>query len=151
MGTNVLFLAPAEDCKKDRIKAVRGAIMPRILLVEDNENNRDFLRRRLERKGYAVVIARDGEEGYSLAESERPDVILMDISLPGMDGWRVTELLKANEATQGIPVIILTAHALISDRAKAFELGCAEYETKPVDFARLTQKIESLVPEKHVA
>ncbi|HZP32410.1 MAG TPA: response regulator [Candidatus Acidoferrales bacterium] len=125
--------------------------MSTVLLVEDNENNRDFLRRRLERRGYAVVIAHDGEEGYSLAESEKPDVILMDISLPGMDGWKVTELLKANEATQRIPVIILTAHALISDRAKAFELGCAEYETKPVDFARLTEKIDSLVPAKRLA
>ncbi len=125
--------------------------MSTVLLVEDNENNSDFLRRRLERRGYAVVIAHDGEEGYSLAESEKPDVILMDISLPGMDGWKVTELLKANEATQRIPVIILTAHALISDRAKAFELGCAEYETKPVDFARLTEKIDSLVPAKRLA
>ena len=122
--------------------------MRTILLVEDNENNRDFLRRRLERKGYAVSAACDGEQGYALAEAEKPDLILMDISLPGMDGWQVTHLLKANEDTRRIPIIVLTAHALVSDRAKALEAGCADYQTKPVDFARLVQTIESLLPDK---
>ena len=125
--------------------------MVKILLVEDNENNSDSLRRRLQRKGYVVLAAYDGEQGYGLAESEKPDLILMDISLPGMDGWQVTHLLKASETTRHIPIIILTAHALVSDRAKAFEAGCADYQTKPVDFARLTQKIENLLPEKSLA
>jgi len=122
--------------------------MSTILLIEDNENNSDFLRRRLQRKGYVVLTAYDGEQGYALAESEKPDVILMDISLPAMDGWQVTQLLKRNETTRHIPIIILTAHALISDRAKAFEAGCADYQTKPVDFARLIEAIENLLPQK---
>ena len=122
--------------------------MPKILLVEDNETNRDMLRRRLERKGYTVVTAQDGEQGYSLAYSEKPDLVLMDISLPAMDGWQVAELLKAHEATRHIPIIVLTAHALVSDRAKASEMGCSDYETKPVEFARLTEKIENLLFQK---
>lgn len=125
--------------------------MPTILLVEDNENNSDFLRRRLQRKGYVVLPAYDGEEGYALAESEMPDLILMDISLPGMDGWQVTRLLKTNKATRHIPIIVLTAHALVGDRAKAFAAGCADYQTKPVDFARLTKKIKNLLPEASLA
>lgn len=125
--------------------------MPKILLVEDNENNRDLLRRRLERKGYIVIIAEDGEQGYSLAHSEKPDLILMDISLPAMDGWQVAQLLKANDATRHIPIIVLTAHALVSDWAKASETGCSDYETKPVEFARLSEKIENLLPEKKPA
>jgi two-component system, cell cycle response regulator DivK len=119
--------------------------MPKILLVEDNEMNLDMLSRRLERKGYSVVIAHDGEEGHLLAHSENPDIILMDISLPVMDGWEVTRLLKAHEATRHIPIIVLTAHALVSDRAKAFEAGCDDYDTKPVDFGRLSEKIENLL------
>lgn len=126
-------------------------MMPKILLIEDNEMNRDMLSRRLQRRGYRVVTAQDGEQGHLLARSESPDLILMDISLPGMDGWRVTRLLKANKTTRHIPIIILTAHALVSDRAKALEAGCADYQTKPVDFARLTQKIESLMSEKSLA
>jgi len=125
--------------------------MPKILLVEDNENNRDMLRRRLERSGYSVIVAPDGEQGYALARSENPNLIIMDISLPAMDGWEVTQLLKANEATRHIPIIALTAHALVSDRARAAEAGCDEYDTKPVDYARLTQKIESLLGEKKPA
>src|SRR5579872_5676717 len=119
--------------------------MPKILVVEDNEVSRDMLRKRLERRGYSVVIARDGEQGYSLAGSESPDLILMDISLPAMDGWEVTQLLKANDATRHIPIIALTAHALVSDRAKAFEIGCDDYDTKPVELARLSEKIENLL------
>jgi len=119
--------------------------MPKILLVEDNEMNMDMLSRRLERKGYSVVIAHDGEEGHLLALSENPDIILMDISLPVMDGWEVTRLLKANEATRHIPIIVLTAHALVSDRTKAYEAGCDDFDTKPVDFARLSEKIENLL------
>jgi two-component system cell cycle response regulator DivK len=119
--------------------------MPKILLVEDNEMNRDMLSRRLQRKGYIVVTAHDGEQGHLLAHSERPDIILMDISLPVMDGWEVTRLLKANEATRHIPIIALTAHALVTDRAKAFEVGFDDYDTKPVEFGRLNEKIDNLL------
>ena len=117
----------------------------KILLVEDNEMNRDMLSRRLQRKGYSVVTARDGEEGHALAVSEAPDLIVMDISLPVMDGWQVTRLLKGNEATRHIPVIALTAHAMVTDREKAFEAGCDDYDTKPVEFGRLSEKIEALL------
>src|SRR3954464_13826197 len=122
--------------------------MPKILLVEDNEMNRDMLSRRLQRRGYAVVTAPDGEQGHSLASSESPDLILMDIGLPEMDGWEVTRLLKSNSHTSHIPIIALTAHALVTDRAKAFEAGCDDYDTKPIEFGRLSEKIESLLMEK---
>lgn len=125
--------------------------MPKILLVEDNEMNRDMLSRRLQRKGYAVVMAHDGEQGLALAKSESPDLILMDISLPKMDGWQVTKALKSNPETKGIPVIALTAHALSTDRQKAFEIGCDDYDTKPVEFGRLSEKIEQLLVEKSVS
>ena len=117
--------------------------MPKILLVEDNEMNRDMLSRRLERKGHRVVVAQDGRQGYLLAHSERPDLILMDLSLPVMDGWEVTRLLKSNGSTRHIPIIVLTAHALVSDREKAFEAECDDYDTKPVEFGRLSEKIEN--------
>ena len=119
--------------------------MPRILLVEDNEMNRDMLSRRLQRKGYSVLIAVDGEQGLATAYSEMPDLILMDISLPFIDGYEVTRRLKANPRTRHIPVIALTAHALLTDRDKALRAGCNDYDTKPVDFARLTEKIETLL------
>lgn len=122
--------------------------MPTVLLVEDNEMNRDMLSRRLERKGYRVVTAHDGGQGYDLAHSASPDIILMDISIPVMSGWELTKKLKSEEATRKIPVIALTAHALATDRAKAFEVGCDDYDTKPVDFGRLQGKIESLLLEK---
>jgi CheY-like chemotaxis protein len=125
--------------------------MPKILLVEDNEMNRDMLSRRLQRKGYAVVMAHDGEQGLALAKSESPDLILMDISLPKMDGWQVTTLLKSSPETKSIPVIALTAHALSTDRQKAFEIGCDDYDTKPVEFGRLGEKIEQLLVEKSVS
>jgi CheY-like chemotaxis protein len=122
--------------------------VPTILLVEDNEMNRDMLSRRLERKGYRVIAAKDGAEGYYLARSQSPDIILMDISLPVMNGWEVTRRLKSDGATSDIPIIALTAHALATDRAKAFEVGCDDYDTKPVDFVRLQIKIEKLILEK---
>jgi CheY-like chemotaxis protein len=125
--------------------------MPKILLVEDNEMNRDMLSRRLQRKGYAVVMAHDGEQALVLAGSEDPDLILMDISLPKMDGWEVTRRLKNNSQTRDIPVIALTAHALSTDRQKAFEIGCDDYDTKPVEFGRLSEKIEHLLVEKSVS
>ena len=122
--------------------------MPKILLVEDNEMNRDMLSRRLERKGYSVVAAHDGEQGHLMACSEMPDLILMDISLPLMSGWEVTRLMKSNEATRHIPIIALTAHALVTDRDKAFEAGCDDYDTKPVEFGRLSEKIDNLLTVK---
>lgn len=119
--------------------------MATILLVEDNEMNRDMLSRRLQRKGYDVVIAVDGEEGVHLAQSCLPDIILMDMSLPVLDGWQATQQIKAIAATGSIPIIALTAHALAGDRAKSLEAGCDEYETKPVDFPRLLEKIETFL------
>jgi CheY-like chemotaxis protein len=125
--------------------------MPKILLVEDNEMNRDMLSRRLQRKGYSVITAPDGEQGHSLACSEAPDLILMDISLPVMNGWEVTRLLKTNGSTRHIPIIALTAHALVTDRQKAFEAGCDDYDTKPVEFNRLSEKIDNLLVAKKVS
>jgi CheY-like chemotaxis protein len=123
--------------------------MRTILLVEDNALNRDMLSRRLARRGYAVVTAHDGEQALTMARSHGPHLILMDIGLPDMDGWQVTRLLKSDVRTREIPIIALTAHALLTDREKAQEIGCDDYDTKPVEFTRLMQKIESLlVPVK---
>ena len=119
--------------------------MTRILLVEDNEMNRDMLSRRLARKGYQVLAAVDGETGLSMAQSETPDLILMDLSLPVMDGWEATRRLKADERTRRIPVIALTAHAMSDDREKALEAGCDDYDTKPVVLPRLLDKIQTLL------
>jgi CheY-like chemotaxis protein len=119
--------------------------MPRILLVEDNEMNREMLSRRLVRKGFEVVIAVDGLEGVAMAGAEKPDLILMDMSLPGIDGWEATRRIKADAATRAIPVIALTAHAMSDDRAKALAAGCDEFDTKPVDLARLLDKMGSLL------
>lgn len=119
--------------------------MSKILLVEDNEMNRDMLSRRLLRRGYEVVIALDGESGLALAESEAPNLILMDMSLPLLDGWEATRRLKADAITQHIPIIALTAHAMSSDRDKALEAGCDDYDTKPIELPRLLEKIEALL------
>lgn len=119
--------------------------MPKILLVEDNEMNRDMLSRRLEKRGYALTIAIDGGQGVALAQSTLPDLILMDMSLPVLDGWEATRQLKANPATAAIPVIALTAHAMDSDRQKAIAAGCDDFDTKPVELARLLGKIEELL------
>lgn len=119
--------------------------MPRILLVEDNEMNRDMLSRRLIRKGYEIEIAVDGQEGVNKAKSEQPDLILMDMSLPIIDGWEATRLVKSNPDTKNIPVIALTAHAMAEDREKAMDAGCDEYDTKPVELPRLLEKIQGLL------
>ncbi len=119
--------------------------MTKILLVEDNEINRDMLSRRLARKGYEVVMAVDGQEGVALATSEIPDLILMDMDLPIIDGWEATRQVKAGGGTGKIPVIALTAHAMVGDRDKALAAGCDDYDTKPVDFPRLLGKIEALL------
>ena len=119
--------------------------MARILLVEDNEMNRDMLSRRLIRNGYEVSIAVDGRQGAEMALSERPDLILMDLSLPVIDGWEATRRIKANDATRRIPVIALTAHAMAGDGEKAIEVGCDDYDTKPVEITRLLGKIAALL------
>ena len=119
--------------------------MPTILLVEDNDMNRDMLSRRLIRKGYEVVIALDGQEGVNMAESENPDLILMDMSLPLIDGWEATRRIKASQELCAIPIIALTAHAMPTDRDKALEAGCDDYDTKPVELPRLLEKIERLL------
>jgi len=119
--------------------------MAKILLVEDNEMNRDMLSRRLEKKGYTVVMACDGGAGVAMARSEVPDLILMDMSLPVMDGWTATREIKKDDGTRHIPVIALTAHALATDRDRALEAGCDDYDTKPIELARLLGKIEGLL------
>ena len=120
--------------------------MPKILLVEDNEMNRDMLSRRLERKGYQIVIAVDGQEGIDKARSERPDLILMDMSLPVLNGWDATRQLKEDEHTKGIPIIALTAHAMAEDEQRAREAGCNDFDTKPIELPRLLEKIQQLLP-----
>jgi two-component system, cell cycle response regulator DivK len=119
--------------------------MAKILLVEDNEMNRDMLTRRLERRGHEVLVAVDGAQGLALAQDALPGLILMDMSLPVMDGWEATRQLKADPATSSIPVIALTAHAMSEDREKALAAGCDDYDTKPVEFARLVGKIDALL------
>jgi len=119
--------------------------MPRILLVEDNEMNRDMLSRRLVKRGYDVALALDGEQGVAMARAEVPALILMDMSLPGIDGWEATRQLKAAPETRAIPVIALTAHAMAGDREKALAAGCDDFDTKPVDLNRLLEKIEALL------
>ncbi len=120
--------------------------MTKILLIEDNEMNRDMLERRLRRKGFDVVFAVNGETGIDMAAAERPDLILMDMSLPGIDGWETTRRIKAARESTDIPIIALTAHAMANDREKALAAGCDEYDTKPVEMERLLEKIRQLMP-----
>ena len=122
--------------------------MPKILLVEDNEMNRDMLSRRLEKRGYEVVIAVDGQQGVTLAQSEAPALILMDMSLPVLDGWEATRQLKSSPGTRAIAIIGLTAHAMSGDREKAMEAGADDFDTKPVDLTRLLEKMEALLARK---
>ena len=119
--------------------------MSKILLVEDNEMNRNMLTRRLERKGFEVIIAINGQDGIDMASSGNPDLILMDLSLPIIDGWEATRKIKTDPATQSIPVIALTAHAMAGDEKRALEAGCDDYDTKPVNFNRLLDKIGNLL------
>jgi CheY-like chemotaxis protein len=119
--------------------------MPRLLYVEDNEMNRDMLSRRLQRRGFEVLIAADGEQGVAVAAAERPDLILMDMSLPVLDGWEATRRLKAEPDTRRIPIIGLTAHAMATDRDKCLEAGCDDYDAKPVELGRLLEKIDRLL------
>jgi len=119
--------------------------MPKILLVEDNEMNRDMLSRRLERRGYQVVMALDGQQGVDMAHSESPDLILLDMSLPLLDGWEAARQIKALPGSRTIPLIALTAHAMSGDRERALEAGCDDYDVKPIDFTRLLGKMEALL------
>jgi two-component system, cell cycle response regulator DivK len=119
--------------------------VPKILLVEDNEMNRDMLSRRLIRKGFEVAMATDGQQGVDMAVSEAPDLILMDMSLPVLDGWEATRRIKANDASKRVPIIALTAHAMAGDREQALAAGCDDYDAKPVEFTRLMGKIEALL------
>lgn len=121
--------------------------MPKILIVEDNEENRDSLSRRLQRRGFTVVSAADGRAGLDAARTEKPDLVLMDMNMPELDGWEATRQLKASPETQSLPVIALTAHAMSGDRERALQYGCAEYHTKPVEFAKLLAQIESLLQD----
>jgi CheY-like chemotaxis protein len=119
--------------------------MPKVLLVEDNEMNRDMLSRRLVRSGYEVIIAEDGAGGVAMAESDKPDLVLMDMSLPVIDGWEATRRIKATPELRNIPIIALTAHAMATDRERALEAGCDDYDTKPIELQRLLGKIEALL------
>jgi len=122
--------------------------MPKVLLIEDNEMNRDMLSRRLTRRGFQVSIAFDGAEGVRLAKSEMPDLILMDMSLPVLDGWGATRQIKADPSTQSIPLIALTAHAMAGDRDQALQAGCDDYDTKPIELTRLLEKMDRLLNGK---
>ena len=131
------------------VSAVRGGLsagMNKILIVEDNEMNRDMLSRRLTRRGYEIVVAQDGQEGLDKMRSEMPDLVLMDMGLPVLDGWQATSQAKASDDISGIPVIALTAHALEQDRVKAMEAGADDYDTRPINLSRLIEKIESHLP-----
>jgi CheY-like chemotaxis protein len=125
--------------------------MPKILLVEDNEMNRDMLCRRLNRRGFEVVAAEDGEKGVEMARSESPDVILMDMSLPVIDGWEATRRIKADDETREIPIIALTAHAMAGDKEKTLAAGCDDYDTKPIELSRLLEKISAILPKSRVS
>jgi CheY-like chemotaxis protein len=122
--------------------------MPKILLVEDNEMNRDMLTRRLEKRGFTMVIAVDGAAGLAQAKAEKPDLILMDMSLPVIDGWEATKLIRADPEISGIPIIALTAHAMSSDREKCLAVGCTDFDTKPVELPRLLGKIDELLKKR---
>lgn len=119
--------------------------MPRILIIEDNEENRESLARRLQRRGYDIVMAADGQQGVEMAKSERPDLILMDMNMPILDGWRASQMIRTESATEMLPIIGLSAHAVSGDREKALQAGCSEYHTKPVDFSQLMTQIEALI------
>ncbi len=123
--------------------------MTKILIVEDNELNRDMLSRRLTRKGYEIAIAVDGGDGLAKADSESPQIILLDMSLPVMDGWQVAKAVKASDKLKHIPIIALTAHAMVGDREQALAAGCDDYDTKPIDLPRLLEKIEKLLKKEN--
>jgi CheY-like chemotaxis protein len=133
------------DTGSARVCKSEEAEMPKILIVEDNEMNRDMLSRRLARKGYEVVMAWDGRQGVEMSRTEAPDLILMDLSLPDLDGWEATRRLKSDPETRSIPIIVLTAHVMAGDRENAREAGCDDFDIKPIELPRLLAKIESLL------
>ena len=136
----------SESCALDTREGSRAAGMNRrILIVDDHEVNRDLLSRRLARQGYDVLIATGGQEGIDMASTEQPDLILMDLGMPGIDGWEATQVLKGSEETNLIPIIALSAHVMPGDRAKALDAGCDEFDTKPIVLSRLVEKIEALI------
>ena len=122
--------------------------MPKILLIEDNEQNRDALARRLQRHGYDVIMAVDGQQGIAMAQSEIPDLILMDLNLPDVDGWEATRIIKETPETQAIPIMAMTAHAIAGDQERALQAGCDDYHAKPVEFLRLLEQIEALLKKR---
>ena len=122
--------------------------MPKILLIEDNEQNRDALARRLQRRGYDVIMAADGQQGIATAQSELPDLILMDLNLPDVDGWEATRIIKETPKTQAIPIMAMTAHAIAGDQERALQAGCDDYHAKPVEFPRLLEQIEALLKKR---
>ena len=122
--------------------------MPKILLIEDNEQNRDALARRLQRRGYDVIMAVDGQQGIAMAQSELPDLILMDLNLPDVDGWEATQIIKGTPKTQAIPIMAMTAHAIAGDQERALQAGCDDYHAKPVEFTRLLEQIEALLKKR---
>ncbi|WP_240343980.1 response regulator [Paenibacillus sp. SYP-B3998] len=138
---------PKPSSSKPTYAAKRKMTMYKILLIEDNEMNRDMLSRRLLRKGYEVIMATDGQQGIDMAGSEAPDLILMDMSLPILDGWNATRQLKASPETKNIPIIALTAHAMVTDRKLAMEAGCDDFDTKPVEWNRLLEKMQVYLKE----
>jgi two-component system cell cycle response regulator DivK len=122
--------------------------MPKILLIEDNEQNRDALARRLQRRGYDVIMAVDGQQGITMAQSELPDLILMDLNLPDVDGWEATRIIKETPESQAIPIMAMTAHAIAGDQERALQAGCDDYHAKPVEFPRLLEQIEALLKKR---
>lgn len=122
--------------------------MPRILIVEDNEENREVLSRRLQRRGYDVITANDGQQGVEMARAEKPDLVLLDMNMPVMDGWQAAQQLRSDPATQALPIVGLTAHAMEGDREKALAAGCSDYHAKPVDFPKLMTQVEELLKKK---
>ncbi len=122
--------------------------MPRILVVEDNEENRDALSRRLQRRGFEVLIATDGKAGVAMALAEKPDLVLMDMNMPELDGWEATRQIVADEGAKGLPIIALTAHAMQGDRERALEAGCTDYHTKPIEFPKLLAQIETILQQR---
>ena len=136
------------DLSSEQGEAVERGTMPKILLIEDNEQNRDALARRLQRRGYDVIMAADGQQGIAMAQSDLPDLILMDLNLPDVDGWEATRIIKETPKTQAIPIMAMTAHAIAGDQERALQAGCDDYHAKPVEFPRLLEQIEALLKKR---
>jgi len=138
----------SRDLSSEQGEAVERGTMPKILLIEDNEQNRDALARRLQRRGYDVIMAADGQQGIAMAQSDLPDLILMDLNLPDVDGWEATRIIKGTPKTQAIPIMAMTAHAIAGDQERALQAGCDDYHAKPVEFPRLLEQIEALLKKR---